>query len=291
MKISNITAVILAVSAVVGAGAAFASNDPAATGRVISATGGVLVQRSVETDAAAVGTIVGVGDTVLTTDTGSAQWQMSDTSLFALAPESGLKINKFSLPSSKNADGLASYTLLQGAVHTITGKIGLGTAANTPNASHASTGSRFNSTNLVKVAAAPSSPYTLKTTLAVITAKAADFTAVQSDKLLKVLVKAGSATICTVGGCASPAAGEGVTVTCEGCKPSVVAAADLDIASLVASLEFNLQAPSNVEDDQITDTRKQPLTPTQACRTVLARIEGSANCDGAEGRGRPVSPN
>ncbi len=290
MKKANLAAAILAAGSMLGTGAAFASNDPAATGRLMLVTGNVQIQRNVQTDNAMIGGIVGVGDTILTTDTGTTQWKMSDDSMFAIAPESGFRINKYALPSSRNPEGVASYTLLQGAVHAITGKIGKSAAVNTPRGVYTVTEGHFTPANLIKVVAAPAAPFTLKTGAAAITAKGADFTAVQAGKILKVLVKAGSVTVCTIAGCATPAAGEGAVVACEGCKPAVAAAASLDIDSLVASLEFNLQVPAKVEDDQITDTRKQPLTPTQACRTVLARIEGSANCDGADGPGRPVSP-
>lgn len=295
MKKMNVAMMIMAMTAAVGSTVVFASNDPAASGRVISSSGGVLIQRSVQTDAAQVGSVIGVGDTVLTTDTGKAQWQMSDSSLFAIAPETGFKINKYALPSAKNAEGVASYTLLQGSVHTITGKIGKSVAANAASGTYTAASSRFNEANLKKVVAAPNGPYTLKTALAVITTKGADFTAVQADKILKVLVNAGSATVCTVAGCETSGAGEAIVVSCEGCKPTTTSALSLGIDSVVAGLEFNLQIPAPSDlDDPNADPRKKPLTPTQACRTVLARLQGAANCqnaDGVGGPGTPVSPN
>ncbi len=287
MKKATIAALVLAASSLCAVSVAVASNDPAASGKLFLVDGTVLIQRSVQAETAAIDSIIGVGDSILTADTGTAQWQMSDTSIFALAPESGFKINKYALPHSKNAEGLASYTLLHGAVHTVTGTIGKAAAAN------ASMG-RFSPARLVKVAAAPAGPYTLKTTLAVITSKGADFVAVQTDKILKVLVNVGSATVCTVAGCASPVAGEGVVVNCDGCKPTVAAAATLGLDSLVASLEFNLQLMAPLaHGDQITDPRKQPLSAVLACRTVLAHLEGAARCGRLEGTmvESPVSPN
>ncbi len=97
MKKANLAAAILAASSMLGAGAAFASNDPAATGRLMLVTGNVQIQRNVQTDNAMIGGIVGVGDTILTADTGATQWKMSDDSMFAIAPESGFRINKYAL--------------------------------------------------------------------------------------------------------------------------------------------------------------------------------------------------
>lgn len=292
MRKVNIAAVIVAVGSLWATDTVIASNDPTASGRLTVVSGDVLIQRSVRTDTAAVESVVGVGDTIITTDAGKTQWLMSDTSIFAMAPDSGLKINKYALPSPKNPGGLASYTLLKGAIHTVTGKIGVGVAGNEPRSVYSAATDRFSASNLLKVAAAPAGPYTLKTSVAVITAKAADFTVEQTDKALRLLLKAGSATVCTVAGCATPAAGEGVRVACDGCKPEVVAGASLDMDVLVASLEFNLQAVAAlIRTDQVGDGRVLPLTATQHCRTVLARIEGSANCDRADRAGPPVSPN
>lgn len=294
MNKATFAALILAASSLCGARLAMASNDPAASGRLFAVNGGVLIQRTVDTQVAKIGSIVGVGDAILTTDTGAAQWQMSDTSIFALAPGSGLKINKYALPRAKGPEGIASYTLLHGAVHTVTGKIGKTTAANAPRSIYVGQASRFSPTHLVKVVAAPASPYSLKTALAVVTSQGADFVAVQSDAVLKVLVNVGSAAVCTVAGCETPKAGEGVIVSCEGCKPSLVAGASLGMQEIVASLAFDLHTPPGLEyGDQITDPRTQPLSATQACRTVLAHLEGSANCGRLEGSGTepPVSPN
>lgn len=290
MKKMNIVAVALIVSSTLGAGVAAASNDPAATGKVLSANGGVLIQRNVKTDTAVIGSVVGVGDTVLTTDTGSSQLLMSDESLFAIAPSSGLKINKYALPS-QGKPGVASYTLLQGSVHTITGKIGKTTAANAPRNVYSSATAQFNPANLVKVVAAPAGPYTLKTALGVITTQGADYVASQSDNVLKVLVSAGSVTACTVAGCASPSAGQGLVVSCAGCKPSVVSASNLGIDDLVASLQFNLKVPSPIVTGvQVTDTAVEPVPATQACRTVASILQDGVRC-GPGGAGTPVSPN
>ncbi|PTU32934.1 hypothetical protein [Stenotrophobium rhamnosiphilum] len=294
MKIANIAAAVLACGSFFGTGAVVASNDPAATGRLLTADGGVLIQRSAQTDIAIVGNILGVGDMIFTTDTGRTQWQMSDTSLFAIAPDSAFKINKYALPPKKGNGGVASYTLLKGSVHTVTGRIGKAVAANASRGVYTSSSTRFNPENLRKVAAAPSAPYTLKTSIAVITTQGADYLATQVDKVLKVLVKVGSVTVCTVGGCASPVAGEGVVVSCEGCKPAVVASANLDLDVLYTSLQFDLKNVAIVVDgDQVHDPRTEPVSPTQACRTVLSQLYDAVPCGG---RGNsdpddPVSPN
>jgi len=294
MKIANIAAAVLACGSFFGTGAVVASNDPAATGRLLTADGGVLIQRSAQTDMAIVGSILGVGDMVFTTDTGRTQWQMSDKSLFSIAPDSAFKINKYALPSKKDKGGIASYTLIKGAVHTITGQIGQAAAVNSSRSVYASSSARFNSANLRKVAAAPSAPYTLKTSFAVITTQGADYLATQVDKVLKVLVKVGSVTVCTVGGCASPMAGEGVVASCEGCKPTVVASANLDLDVLYASLGFDLQHPAKiVAGEQVNDPRTEPVSPTQACRTVLSQLYDAVPCGGrvVSDPDAPVSPN
>lgn len=290
MKHANLAAMVLAASSFWGATTAMASNDPAATGRLISVNGGVLVQRAMQTDIASIGAIVGVGDMILTTDTGTTQWQMSDTSLFAMAPDSGLKINKYALPNQKNTAGVASYTLLKGAVHTITGKIGQAVAAGNARNVYSSAAGPFSPANLIKVAAAPSSPYMLKTATATIDTKGADYLAVQGDKQLQVMVRAGSVTVCTVSGCASPNAGESAVVACEGCKPTVAAGSSPDLNDLIASLEFNLKAPAAiVNTDQVSDPRATKVSPTEGCRTVAAHLEDPVNCQGFERP--PVSPN
>lgn len=279
MKKMNIVMAALVVgSAALGVGTAVASNDPAASGKVLSASGGVLIQRSVRTDTASTGSVVGVGDTVLTTDTGVSQVQMSDDSYFAIAPSSGLKINKFALPT-RGQPGIASYTLLQGSVHTITGRIGKTVAANTPRNFYSAATTKFNPANLIKVVAAPTGPYTLKTAIAVITASGADYVASQTDNVLKVLVNSGSVMACTVAGCASPGAGEGIVVSCAGCKPSVVSRANLALDSVLANLQFDSKDMSKVvTGQQVTDSRNEVVSPTQACRTVASILQDGVRC-------------
>ncbi|MES2490081.1 MAG: hypothetical protein V4607_09830 [Pseudomonadota bacterium] len=294
MKIANIAAAVLACGSFFGTGAVVASNDPAATGRLLTADGGVLIQRSAQTDIATVGNIVGVGDMVFTTDTGTTQWLMSDKSLFAIAPDSAFKINKYALPSKQGNGGVASYTLVKGSVHTITGQIGKTAAVNAPRSIYASSSSRFNPANLRKVAAAPSAPYTLKTASAVITTQGADYLVSQGSKKLEVMVKAGSVTVCTVAGCASPVAGEVVVMDCEGCKPTVAASADVNLDALYASLQFDLKNVAMVVDgEQVHDPRTEPVSPTQACRTVLSQLYDAVPCGGrgSSDPDTPVSPN
>ncbi|MES2490367.1 MAG: hypothetical protein V4607_11285 [Pseudomonadota bacterium] len=284
MKKMNAAVMILAIGSGLAASMTFASDS--AVGKLLSADGGVLIQRPAKTDIASTGTIVGVGDTILTTDTGSTQWLMSDTSVFSMAADSGLKINKYALPSSTNANGVASYTLLQGAVRTITGKIGKNVAANAPHNVYSAATGRFHAENLIKVAAAPAGPYTLKTALAVITTQGADFTAAQSGNAIKVLVTAGSAAACNVAGCATANAGEGIVISCAGCKPATAASATLGLDGLILSLAFT--------DGQSPEVSNQPQA-THVCRTVLGRIMGGANCQNADGGNPdtepPVSPN
>jgi len=285
MKKMNAVVMILAIGSGLAASTSFASDS--AVGQLLSANGGVLIQRPAKTDIASTGTIVGVGDTILTTDTGATQWLMSDTSVFSMAADSGLKINKYALPSSTNANGVASYTLLQGAVRTITGKIGKNVAANAPRNVYSAATGRFHPENLIKVAAAPSGPYTLKTALAVITTQGADFTAAQAGNVIKVLVTAGSAAACNVAGCATANAGEGIVISCAGCKPAVASSISLGLDGLIASLAFT--------DGQLPEVSNPPQTTT-LCRTVLGRIMGGANCQNSDGGSNPdteppVSPN
>jgi hypothetical protein len=255
----------------------------------------VLIQRDVRTDVARAGSVVGVNDVILTTDTGSTQWQMSDDSIFAMAPGSGFKINKYALPSS-GAAGVASYTLLQGSVHTITGKIGKSVAANSVHGTYVAAASHFNPSNLVKVVAAPTGPYTLKSALATLTSTGADFLAVQSDKLFQTLVNAGSVSVCTVAGCETATTGDGIFVNCPGCKPVVVPGSTLGLSSVVSSLDFNRKLAGDVQPEQGNDLADK----TTACRTVLGRIQGGGcrNVDGpntgsgtGSGAGQSVSPN
>lgn len=283
MSKNNFVMMLLATGAVLGSASAFASNDQAASGRLEIVDGGVMVQRSVQTDVAAKGTIVGVGDSILTSDTGKVQWLMADDSIFAMAPSSGLKINKYVTPRPGNPSGTASYTLLQGAVHTVTGMIGKEVAVNSAQSIHASANGRFNPANLIKVAAVPNGPYVLKTALAGITTKGADYAVVQSEKILQVLVNKGSVTVCTPAGCASPAAGEGVIVNCVSCKPQVVPGITLGLDSLLATLEFRYQNHELVTGVKIDNPR------VENCTSVSAQSQ-----DGScfpSGPTPPVSPN
>lgn len=293
MKKFNIISAVLVAGAVLGTGAAVASNDPAAAGRILGVDGSVLIQRTLQTDIASAGSIIGVGDSVLTTDTGTTQWTMADDSLFALAPNSGLKINNYVMPSSTNGAGIASYVLLNGAVHTITGRIGKTAAANAPRSIYTASTGRFNAANLIKVIAAPSAPYTLKTAMAIVTTKGADYAAAQNGKSLEVLVNAGSVTVCTIAGCASPAAGEGVVVNCEGCKPTIVPGITLALNALNSNVAFNLRDPALV-NAKVNDPRANPPSPSQGCSTIAAQLQNATSCGpggGSSGPGVPVSPN
>ncbi|GEM_PF-2653037 len=294
MKKFNMMSMVLVASSVFATGAALASIDRAAVGRVIAVDGSVLIQRTVQTDIVGAGTIIGIGDAVLTTDTGTTQWTMADDSLFALAPNSGLKINNYVMPSSANSAGTASYTLLHGAVHTITGKIGKTVAANAPHRVYTAASGRFNAANLIKVLAAPTGPYTLKTAMAVLTTKGADYAVSQAPKVLEVLVNAGSVTVCTISGCASPAAGEGVIVNCEGCKPTIVPGITLALSALNSSVEFNLRDPAAISAGaQVNDPRSQPPPASQGCSTIAAQLQNATSCGPGtpSGPGTPVSPN
>jgi len=298
MKKVNAAITILATSATLVVGTAFALNDSTAVGRMLIAKGGVLIQRNVHTDVAGAGSIVGVGDTILTTDTGTTQWQMSDDSVFVMAPDSGFKINQYAMPSPQNANGVAGYTLLQGAIHTITGKIGRGVAANPAHSTYSSDTGRFNAANLIKVAAAPTGPYTLKTALGVITTKGADFTAVIDGKSLKVMVGEGAATVCTVAGCSVATPGQGIFVNCDGCKPTFVSISGLGLESLSATLAFNGLGLGGSRIDQTGNpSGDTPRTQPPACRGVSGQVQGSSNCQNPSspgvpgGPGIPVSPN
>lgn len=283
MRKNDFAKLLLAAGTLLAASSVQASNDPGASGRLTTVAGGVLVQRSVQTDIASVGTIVGVGDAILTSDTGTVQWQMADDSVFAMAPSSGLKINKYTMPGSGSPSGVASYTLLQGAVHTITGKIGKDVAANSAKGVYVAATGRFNPANLIKVAAIPSGPYLLKTAAAAITTKGADYAVVQGEKLLQVLVNKGSVTVCTVAGCVSPVAGEGVIVNCAACKPQIVPGVSLGLDALLATLEFKYQNHELQTGVKIEDPR------VENCSSVASQSQ-----DGGcfpSGPTPPVSPN
>lgn len=283
MRKNNFVMMVLAAGTLLGAGSLLASNDPGASGRLEIVDGGVLVQRNVQTDVAGVGTIIGVGDAILTSDTGKVQWTMADDSIFSMAASSGLKINKYMTPRPGNPSGTASYTLLQGAVHTVTGKIGKDVAANSAKGTYASATGRFDPANLIKVAAVPNGPYLLKTALAAITTKGADYAVVQGEKLLQVLVNKGSVTVCTPAGCATPTAGEGVLVNCVGCKPQVVPGITLGLDALLATLEFKYQNHQLVTGVKIDNPR------VENCTSVSSQSQ-----DGScfpSGPTPPVSPN
>lgn len=285
MKKLNIAITILATGAALAVGAASAFDSSNAVGRMVSASGGVLIQRTVHTDPADAGSVVGVGDTIVTTDTGLTQWEMSDDSIFVMAPESGFKINQYQLPSSSNANGVASYTLLQGAVHTITGKIGKSVAANPAHSVYSAATGRFNAANLIKVVAAPTGPYILKTAAGIITSKGGDFTVVLVGKALKVVVNAGSATACTVSGCTTALAGEGISINCEGCQPAPASVPSLGVQDLAAALAFNhatLSAPpqSSKTDSPRAQEPSNPNNPSNPSNPGLP-----------VGPGLPVSPN
>lgn len=263
------------------------------SGRLLSADGGVLIQRGVQTAIGRSGSLIGVGDAVLTTDTGTTQWQMADDSLFAIAPSSGLKIDRYELPSSGNGSGVASYTLIQGAVHTLTGKIGRSVALNAlemPSATFAGFTGRFNPANLIKVAASPAAPYVLKSAFAKITTKGADYAAVQTEKQLAVLVNKGMVTVCSAAGCASPSAGNGVFVNCVGCKPVEVPGATLGLEDIVAGLSFRSSNPDVAIGAGLNDPRSEVApAPGQNCLGVAVQLQAGA-CVPA-GPGVPVSPN
>jgi hypothetical protein len=233
-------------------GTVFAA-EPA--GRVQSVSGGVLLQRGVHTDGAGNGTLLQAGDTLVTTDTGRAQWRMSDDSLFVMGASAGLKINSYALPSTSDHAGRASYTVAQGAFRTLTGKIGQKVADARSSAAHLLNASmpsaRFNPAYLNKAAKASpakSSAYLVKAIFASLTTRGADYAAAQWPDKLGVKVLAGSVDVCNAAGCANSHAGQSVLVACASCKPTTVDSdAALDVA--VAGLTFNtsVQFGANVD--------------------------------------------
>jgi hypothetical protein len=278
-----------AVMLVVGSLAASQVWAVDAKGRLLSADGGVLIQRGVQTNVGQAGSLLGVGDTVLTTDTGSAQWQMSDDSIFAMAPDSGLKINRYELPSQSNRSGVASYTLLQGAVRTITGKIGSVVAAadTAPQPMFASSNGGFNPAYLIKVAASPASAYALKSAFAVVSTQSADFAASQSVKQFAMIVNQGTASACSGGGCTTVGAGQALVVSCPTCKPVQVSPSSLALNSIMASLSLTSTNPS--ASVTVTTDPRTPVPSGPGCVTVAAQLQAGTGVPSAPGV--PVSPN
>ena len=103
----------------------FAAAARADGGALVQASGPVSREAAGSTSALAVGSAIRSGDTVRTGPGGSAQLRFDDDSLFVLAPDSALRIEQFQMARG-GKPGAAVFSMLQGAVRTIDGKIGKG---------------------------------------------------------------------------------------------------------------------------------------------------------------------
>jgi hypothetical protein len=97
----------------------------AAGGTVVQLEGNASIVRKGSTVIVAESTPVYTGDTLKVADHSSAQVRFEDDSVFVLPGESSLRVDKFALGSGGNG-GAALYTLLEGGVRTMTGKVSKG---------------------------------------------------------------------------------------------------------------------------------------------------------------------
>ncbi|TXH03214.1 MAG: hypothetical protein E6R07_12990 [Nevskiaceae bacterium] len=275
---------VAAVAVVMPCLAAWAS---APSGRVLGTDGGVLIQHGVQTDMARSGSVIGVGDTIVTTDTGSAQWQMADESTFAMAPDSGLKINRYEMPS-QGSHGAATYSLLQGAVHMVTGRIGGSVAAADGSARVRPVVDRggFNPAYLIKVAALPAAPVVLKSAFASVAAQSADVAISQSSSQFGMIVNKGAVTACNGAGCAGASAGQAVMVPCATCKPVVVSPNTLAALSDLLSTTLAISVTNPPVRVEATTDPRTPAPSGPGCVGATAQVQA-----GACGPPPPVSPN
>lgn len=66
-----------------------------------------------------------VSDTVVNAGTGRSQWAASDDALFAVGPESALRVNQYTMPKGGNP-GVIDLTLVRGGFRSIAGALGQG---------------------------------------------------------------------------------------------------------------------------------------------------------------------
>lgn len=264
----------MAVQAAVGllvCGTAFAAGP---VGRVIAASGGVMVQRGQQTINAQDGTVLLSGDSVVTTDNGSAQWVMADDTVFAMGASSGLKINDFAMPNEQDRAGRADYTLIQGAVKTITGKIGAAVASNSNMAGHLMNAALLlprSPAYFRKVAATKPGGNVMKTAVAAISALKATYAVAQTTAGgVEGKVDGGVLDVSNTAGSAAAHAGQYFSVPCATCKPVVsdtppagfsVIATNLDLDLSGISIDNNINISNPITLPPLPPGKTGPPTP------------------------------
>ncbi|MGH8507085.1 MAG: hypothetical protein ACRETM_14170 [Stenotrophobium sp.] len=284
------TGLVLAVGSCLMAGTALAA-DPA--GQFQQVSGSVLVQRGMQThQVEATGVLLQSGDSVITADTGQTLWRMADDTLFAMGPNSGIKIADFEAPNDSNSAGRANYVLIQGGFRTITGKIGSKVAAVGKLQGRLLDAGFRGARNPVyfrKLAATAASPYLFKTAMASLTTKGADYIAAIVPKLLAIKVNSGTLEVCNAGGCLSVGRGQYAVAKCPTCKPELVAN-DLSMPLIVAQLSILSMSPESPINIGVTVENPpiEPLPPPG--KGCIPAVSPTANCV-PSGPGGPVSPN
>lgn len=107
--------------ALVVAGSALAQ-EPA--GRILLSAGSVALVRAGTTSAPAVGTTVLAGDTLRLGDGSNVQIRMTDQSLVSLQPNTTFTISEYAFTGREPGNQRSVFTLLEGAMRTVTGLIG-----------------------------------------------------------------------------------------------------------------------------------------------------------------------
>jgi len=92
-------------------------------GRIVQATGSVSISRGGLTIPVQGETVLQSGDVLTTGDSSVARLQMADEALFAIGSQSRFAIKEYSAPAGGGASGKSIYSLEQGKIATITGKI------------------------------------------------------------------------------------------------------------------------------------------------------------------------
>jgi hypothetical protein len=182
-------------------------------------------------------------------------------------------------------------------MHVVTGRIGQAVAANdvAARSKFASLNGRFNPAFLLKVAETPASANLVKTALANITTKSADYAMLQSEKQLELIVTKGEANVCNGSGCTMAGAGQALVVYCVTCKPILVLSNTLALNDMMAGLQFqstDAVASVNVNDPRVgsisASTPASPPVPA-SCLAIASQLMPSVCVPPVPGL--PVSPN
>jgi hypothetical protein len=92
-------------------------------GRVTRLKGLVTVERAGVSEPGRRGYILESGDTIKTGSDGVVQWWMADDSLFLLPTGSSLHIDEYASPSGRGGFGKSFFSLLKGAMRSVTGLV------------------------------------------------------------------------------------------------------------------------------------------------------------------------